>query len=240
MSTERTLELARSLPREEFVKKHPGYFLVITDRGEDEPPSSFETVDVAHAPSALLPAAPSLEVHAIVKAPGNPYPERISIGRARNCDIALRYASVSKLHAIFSPGAEGPFEVVDLDSQFGTRVNGRAAQPNERVRVGLGFIVMLGRVVARIADARMVWDLVRAQAALDSMSASPGSSPRSAPRSGPSSPGVAPRAVPSSPGSAPRGSSPPGSSPRGSSPPGSSPRGPSSSTPPGTPGKRSS
>src|SRR5262245_48740931 len=38
-------------------------------------------------------------VYVVAKAPGNPYLDRISVGRARNCDIVVRDGSVSKLHA---------------------------------------------------------------------------------------------------------------------------------------------
>ncbi len=41
------------------------------------------------------------EVRWIAKSEDSPYSDRFSVGRARNCDIVLRYASISKLHAHF-------------------------------------------------------------------------------------------------------------------------------------------
>jgi hypothetical protein len=184
MSPERIIELARSLTREEFAKSFTSWFLVILDSGEQEPPSSFETVDVLSSPRALAgvkPAAPL--VHPIAKAEGNPYPERISLGRARNCDVVLRQASVSKLHGHFLPGAGGELEIADLGSQVGTRVNGHALEPNKPQRLAPGVILLIGRVVARVADARAVWDLLKAQEHLEEGSIPPprSSVPSSAP-----------------------------------------------------------
>jgi hypothetical protein len=212
MSFERLLELARSLPREEFAKSFTRWFLIILDTGEEEPPSSFETMDVS-APRALLAARPAGPlVHEIAKAEGNPYPDRISIGRARNCDIVLRYPTVSKLHAHFLPRPGAELEIVDVGSQVGTRVNGRSIEPNRPHRVAPGFILSIGRMIVKVVDARAAWELLRAQEQVDHGSIPPRSSvlPGSVPglRSGMPSSAPAPR--PSVPGS----SSPPSSAER--------------------------
>jgi hypothetical protein len=212
MSYERILELARALPREEFAKSFTSWFLIILDTGEEEPPSSFETVDVSATPRALLAAKPvGPLVHEIAKAEGNPYPDRISIGRARNCDIVLRQPTVSKLHAHFLPRPGGVLELCDVGSQVGTRANGHVLQPNQPVRVSPGFILSIGRVTARIADARTAWELLRARDPLEEGSIPPprSSVPGSAPPARSSVPGSAPRAPlpsprPSAPGPAPR------------------------------------
>jgi FHA domain len=216
MSFERLLELARTLPREEFAKSFTRWFLIILDTGEEEPPSSFETVDVSATPRALLSAKPpSTLVHEIVKAEGNPYPDRISIGRARNCDVVLRHPSVSKLHAHFLPRPEGQIDIADVGSQVGTRVNGHMLEPNQPARLGPGFILSIGRVIARIADARAAWDLLRAQGHDEGSIPPPRSSvPGSAPAPRSSVPGSAPAPRSSVPASAPAPrSSVPGSAP---------------------------
>lgn len=196
MGTGRIQDLARALSREDFAKRLPSHFLVITDSGEDEPPSSFETVDASTTPRALLAARPSLEVHEIVKAKDNPYQDRISLGRTRNCDVVLRQPSVSKLHANFHRREDGALDIVDVGSQIGTRVNGRPLMPNKPERIAPGFFLMIGRVAARVTDARGVWDLLKAQEKLDESPVPP----------------------PAPPGSNPRGSAPPGSVPRAASP----------------------
>jgi hypothetical protein len=161
-------ELARALPRDAFVKVFGHPFLVVTDTGDDEPPSSFETVDASSTRGSVPPSQRGVEVHPVAKAKGNPYKDRISVGRAPNCDIVLRYASVSKLHGYFRNPDEGGMEFVDVGSQVGTRVNGRPLEANKPFPVSTGALLLLGRVSARIVDATTVWDLLKAQERLDS------------------------------------------------------------------------
>ena len=64
----------------------------------------------------------------IVKRPGTAFPERFSIGRARNCDIVLRHHSVSKLHAHLHANGGRIVRVTDYQSANGTSVNGKSIQ----------------------------------------------------------------------------------------------------------------
>jgi hypothetical protein len=161
--------LARALPRDAFVKVFGSPFLVVTDTGDDEPPSSFETVDAATARGSVPPSQRSgVEVHPIAKAKGNPYKDRISVGRAPNCDVVLRYGSVSKLHGYFRSKDGGGMEFVDVGSQVGSRVNGRPLEANKAVPIATGALILLGRVAARVVDAGAVWDLLKAQERIDS------------------------------------------------------------------------
>jgi hypothetical protein len=80
----------------------------------------------------------------VEKGDASPFSGRISVGRAGNCDVVLRVPYVSKLHAHFLAGDDGP-SLVDLSSSNGTFVNGRALEPRvphrlvsvARVRFGL-------------------------------------------------------------------------------------------------------
>jgi hypothetical protein len=163
MAIARIHELARTLPREAFAQKHTSLFLVVIDRGDDEAPISFETIDAQSAPRSVPRAASGVEVHEIAKAKGNPYKDNISVGRAPNCDVVLRYGSISKLHGYFQVLPDGKLEFTDVDSQVGTRLNGRPLTPNKAERVSVGSALLLGRITARITDARTVWDLLKAQ-----------------------------------------------------------------------------
>lgn len=156
-------DLVRALPRETFARSVQGNFLAVVDRGEDEPPSSFETVEVSSMPKSAVDATPGVEIHEIAKSKNSPYQERISVGRAPNCDIVLRYASVSKLHGYFHEAPGGQLEFVDVGSQVGTRLNGKVLQPNKAAAVAVGDVLLIGRVAARVADARAVWDLLKAE-----------------------------------------------------------------------------
>ena len=156
-------DLVRALPRETFAKSVQGSFLAVVDWGEDEPPSSFETVDVSSLPKSGLEATPGVEIHEIAKSKSSPYRDRISVGRAPNCDVVLRYASVSKLHGYFHEGPGGQLEFVDVGSQLGTRLNGKSLEPNKGAAVAVGDVLLIGRVTTRVADARAVWDLLKAE-----------------------------------------------------------------------------
>jgi hypothetical protein len=132
------------------------HFLVL-EAGANEPPAvGFETVLAGPGKKrSLSPAAPAPQVLPITKAPGNPYPDRVSVGRARNCDVVVRDASVSKLHAHFT--VNGPtIELVDSGSQNGTRVNGRVLVPHQPMTLVTGDLLMFGNLRARFLDETMV------------------------------------------------------------------------------------
>ncbi len=107
----------------------------------------------------LNPSA--IEVYPIVKAPGNPYPERISVGRSRNCDVVLRDPRISKLHAHFTVGPKGEMSLIDLGSQNGTRLNSRQLPPHTAEPLASGDIIEFAGVTARFLNAERLYDLIR-------------------------------------------------------------------------------
>jgi hypothetical protein len=159
------VELARTLSREEFVAQFTGLFFMAALEGGVS--LEYETRvlgpdaprPLATAPGAL-PVGGSAVLIELVKAPGNPYPDRISIGRARNCDVVLRDPSVSKLHAHVRVEG-GARVVVDAGSQNGTRVNRTLLAPNTPHRIASGDLVSFGRVTGRVADAAALFDMLR-------------------------------------------------------------------------------
>jgi hypothetical protein len=161
--TRSLIEKARKQSRAEFVAGTPLRFLILDEGIYQSDAVGFSTVLVASA--ALhrgATAARNPTVMTIEKAPGNPYPDRISLGRTRNCDMVLRDPSVSKLHAHFTVAADtGALLLCDADSQNGTRRNGRVLVPNEPVPLQSGDILVFGTVSARLADAAALYDLLR-------------------------------------------------------------------------------
>lgn len=149
-----------SLTREEFAAEHPHLYLVVNPR-PDESASSYWTVAVDVARKPARPALSDLELVTVAKAAQNPYPDRISCGRARNCDVVLRYSSVSKLHAHFRKLDYGILELVDLGSQNGTMVNGRRLEPNQPERVIAGDLLAFGAITAQLVDAEILFDMLR-------------------------------------------------------------------------------
>jgi hypothetical protein len=162
VDTDTLAELAQSSTRDEFVAKQPHQFLVL-EAGlyeNDQVGFSTQVVDPVSLKRSTVRRPQNIEVLPVVKAAGNPYPDRVSVGRARNCDIVMRDASVSKLHAHFRIG--GPrLELVDIDSQNGTRVNGRALAPHQPAVIANGDTVLFGSVACKLVDAAALYDLLR-------------------------------------------------------------------------------
>ena len=162
LDTDTLAELAQSTTRDEFVAKQPHLFLVLEQELFEQEQVGFSTqvVDPVSLKRAVSRRAQNLEVLPVVKAPGNPYPDRVSVGRARNCDLVMRDPSISKLHAHFRLGAP-KLELVDIDSQNGTRVNGRPLAPPQPVPVAPGDTILFGSVAAKLVDAAALYDLLR-------------------------------------------------------------------------------
>lgn len=161
VDTDALAELAESSTRDEFVEKQPHQFLVLEQALDSvEVQFSTQVVDPVSLKRSVSKRTANIEVLPVEKAPGNPYPDRVSVGRARNCDIVMRDPSVSKLHAHFRVG--GPkLEIVDIDSQNGTRVNGRPLAPHQPAPVSPGDTILFGSVACKLVDAGALYDLLR-------------------------------------------------------------------------------
>lgn len=161
------------MTRDEFNAEHPHAFL-LRHRGEDSGPQAwtFRTQTVASAPRALLeraenenvrlaPEIADYEVYPVAKAPNNPWPERISVGRAKNNDVVLADNSVSKLHAHFKL-VEGTndYAIVDAGSRNGTRVNETRLQAGVPTTVQVGDAITFGRTKVSFLDGDALYELV--------------------------------------------------------------------------------
>lgn len=93
------------------------------------------------------------------------YKDRISVGRARNKDIVLRHASVSKFHGWFEVDERGTFYFTDADSKNRTRVNGAHLFPRERSAIQSGDTIRFGSVEAFLCAPLVLWNAVRTSAA---------------------------------------------------------------------------
>lgn len=138
---------SQSMAQTEFERAYPAPVLLV-DRSEFDSAGnvSFDTVVVSvrkdDGPQGVL-------VFPVAKNRNNPWPERISIGRARNCDVVLRHASVSKLHAHFFL-EDSNLVLADAKSTNGCRVNDRPLEPGERVPLSCGDAVCLGMIEATL------------------------------------------------------------------------------------------
>jgi hypothetical protein len=89
------------------------------------------------------------------------YMERISVGRARNQDVVLRHASVSKFHAWFQRDDKGQWLVADAGSKNGTRINQDESSKRELTPVSPGDLIRFGSVEAIMCASEMLWKVAR-------------------------------------------------------------------------------
>jgi pSer/pThr/pTyr-binding forkhead associated (FHA) protein len=162
VDTDTLAELAHKTTRDEFAAQLEHCFLVLETALYEDEQVGFATqvVDPISLKRSTFRRPQNIEVLPIIKAPSNPYPDRVSVGRARNCDIVMRDPSISKLHAHFRVGG-AKLELVDIDSQNGTRVNGRALPPHQPSPVESGDTILFGSVAAKLVDANALYDLLR-------------------------------------------------------------------------------
>lgn len=151
--------------REDFIALHP-YAFLISASGATGPaakpvvkPTEFRTV--THKEYAAKTEPSGLELPLILplrKGEGRPFPERISLGRATNCDVVIRDASISKLHGHFRDvTAESAF-FTDAKSSNGTRLDGTLIQPGVATEIRRNTLLSFGRVQLMFMSPGDVYD----------------------------------------------------------------------------------
>jgi hypothetical protein len=89
---------------------------------------------------------------------GSAFSERIGVGRARNSDVVLRHASVSKFHAWFARDEQNTYFITDASSRNGTWRNGTPLTGGQGVRLANGDLLRFGDVEATFCDAATLWE----------------------------------------------------------------------------------
>jgi len=137
-----------------YVHLHP--FLVLLQSPADEPyQPQVKTVDGGpEGPAGLLVSKEQLAREyavALTKSPRNTYQERVTVGRARNNDIVIRSAKISKIHSVFTKVEEG-YVVEDVGSVNGTAVNGALLKKGERMPMNDGDVVSFWRYIFEFVE----------------------------------------------------------------------------------------
>jgi hypothetical protein len=159
------------LTRVQYQAQHPYAFLVSAfdfqaKSGLHTAPLQLEFHTQIHATGSLrapLPEAPEREETLILplrKVASNPFPDRISVGRAPNCDVVIRAPSVSKLHGHFREVTANSAVLTDAKSSNGTRVDNAALAPGLATLVAEFSHVSFGRVRLQLLSASAVYDLL--------------------------------------------------------------------------------
>jgi pSer/pThr/pTyr-binding forkhead associated (FHA) protein len=163
-------ELADELGESAFVRRFPHLFLLRRPptNAQSSPPIAYRTARANPRDDVLLEEEAEeptvLRVAAVKKRPKNPFPERITVGRAPNCDIVLRVAFISKVHATFLQ-EDGVLRLADNQSANGTKVNGQALGSGAPVIVSPGDNLAFGAYLVELVDAARLFRIVRASAA---------------------------------------------------------------------------
>ena len=159
------LTLAQSTSASEFVARSNAFFLVKRPRKHAIPlpaPSS-----IAYATQLtkieIDPFASEWQVFPVKKREGNPYPERISIGRATNCDIVIRLPSISKVHAHILKDGDASYKLADNEAANATFVNGRKVLGKAAMPVKVRDTIAFGTFELEFVDAQRLYHILRSE-----------------------------------------------------------------------------
>lgn len=108
---------------------------------------------------------------AVKKNPDNPFPDRLTIGRATNCDVVIRFAFISKVHAhLFVQGDK--LTLRDNKAANGTYHNHKKLEPGSSRSIRLGDMLGFGALELELVDAGRLYQLLRAGSPLTQGAAS--------------------------------------------------------------------
>lgn len=150
MDVEALAHEAKQTTSEQFVARYPHLFLLYYE-GKDEGSQAQFFTEAPPYPPQKWKFSGVMQLLPVVKAPQNPFPERISIGRARNCDVVLRHPSVSKLHAHIR-AEKGRWLLVDNDSHNGTSVGTTPVTSATPTELRSGDLLTFGAFTVRVID----------------------------------------------------------------------------------------
>lgn len=139
---------ALQLSPEAFVDAYPAPALLVLGRGPDDPATTtprtatrktataFQIMTLGGAETSSQESLRQYDgrVAFLLKRPGNPFPNMISIGRAASCDIVVALETVSKVHGYFLREPDG-WAYTDYRSTNGTWVNDKRVEKGERRRI---------------------------------------------------------------------------------------------------------
>jgi hypothetical protein len=160
------LKAARTLTVSEFVAQQRGHFLLKRPRRGarplEEPTFGFQTVV---AKLDIDPFCDEWRIVPVTKRPGNPFPERMTVGRTTNCDIVLRFPFISKVHAHILREPGGGFSVHDNRPQNFSFYQGRMLPPGSTQKLSVGDSIGFGSLEFEFVDAARLHEILRAEAA---------------------------------------------------------------------------
>ena len=153
---------ARGVTQATFQQLYPHYFLFKHPKESMPVRSSQPEFDYAtRAIDLNFDPMPSIsQLVAVKKNPENPFPDRLTIGRATNCDVVIRFAFVSKVHAhLFVQGDK--LTLRDNKAANGTFHNHKMLDAGGSRSVRLGDTLGFGALELELIDSGRLHQLLR-------------------------------------------------------------------------------
>lgn len=162
-AVEEYAEQAKQLGSLGFKNRYQHPFLVKPARTGTKSETGAETFSfqTSHERIQRDPFSLVWRVAPVVKREGNPFPDRISVGRAPNCDVVVRYPFVSKLHAHFLRNSEGNLRLMCLKSRTPLYVNGRLLPEGDAVPVRENDVIAFGTLELKLMSAPSFYEILR-------------------------------------------------------------------------------
>jgi pSer/pThr/pTyr-binding forkhead associated (FHA) protein len=156
------LRKARGMSQSAFQQLFPHYFLFKHAKLVNEPRASDPDFEYATRTIGLDydPMPGETELVAVKKNPENPFPDRLTIGRAPNCDVIIRLPFVSKVHAHLFIQAD-KLTLRDNKAANFTFHNHRKLEPGSSRSVKLGDVISLGALDLELIDSARLYALMR-------------------------------------------------------------------------------
>jgi len=157
------LRKARGVTQATFQQLYPHNFLYKHPKeARAERPSEPDFDYATRAIDLNFDPMPTVtQVVAVKKNPENPFPDRLTIGRAPNCDVVIRFAFISKVHAhLFVQGDK--LTLRDNKGANGTFHNHKKLEAGSSKTVKLGDTLGFGALELELIDAGRLYQLLRA------------------------------------------------------------------------------
>jgi hypothetical protein len=159
------LRKARGVTQATFQQLYPHYFLF--KHAKEARFDSPSEPDIDYATRAIDlnfdPMPGVTQVVPVKKNPENPFPDRLTIGRATNCDVVIRFAFISKVHAhLFLQGDK--LTLRDNKAANGTFHNHKKLDAASSRSIKLGDMLGFGALELELVDAARLYQLLRSPA----------------------------------------------------------------------------
>lgn len=100
------------------------------------------------------------EVYPLLKKPGAPFADMITVGRTSNNDVVLKDVTVSRFHAYFRERGS-QWLVCDAGSKNGTQLRGSPLAARKELQLGSGDAVRIGDIVTTFYLAEDLFEVLR-------------------------------------------------------------------------------